>query len=132
MISWLDIISNPDGIIAIFGDEKPILEGIDLHEIVLHRDGPRITFRFDLPKFPSKPQKKWQLQGYNCIQLQLMLIGVFEVMIKGWSTHCKIDLVVKKEEGKIYLGGKNSITEFYMIADELVLININAYLNKPI
>src|ERR1700730_13283023 len=65
MESWADLLDDPAKVRSIYGDDVPSLDSVHLHEITLHRDGARLTLRFDLSKYPTDPPKKWQAQGFN-------------------------------------------------------------------
>jgi hypothetical protein len=68
---WTDLLVDPRTIRAIFGPTGPSLEGIELHAIELHRDGPTVTLRFDVAEFPADPPKKWLERECNRVWLKL-------------------------------------------------------------
>ena len=57
---WADFLLNPTPLRSIFGDISPSLKGVDLHEIVVDRDGPRVSLRFDLKNFIERPPTIWK------------------------------------------------------------------------
>lgn len=97
MSSWLDLLSDAGPIRGVYGDEVPSLTGVTVHEICLHRDGPRAILRFDLPSFPSRPPKKWAAQEFNTAQVQLILIGIADMTIHGWHNNILADLSITHE-----------------------------------
>ena len=78
-------INNPKLVKAYYTSD-PNLNGICLHEIIIHRDGPTLKLRFDLPEFPDKPPKKWHPE-YNTAQMTLSLFGVEELNLSGFKTN---------------------------------------------
>jgi len=86
MTSWLDEVDNGRFLAALYGGRAPSLDPVNLHEILLHRDGPTIALRFDLPEFATKPAKGWDAAGYNVVQVRLTLFGVLSARLDGWAT----------------------------------------------
>lgn len=127
MTCWTDLVLDSEKIKAIFPKTIPPLESINLHEIILHRDGPRITLRFDLAAYPAIPPKKWQLQGYNRVQIQLTLIGTTAVSIAGWAVECKLTLALQECNGQIKVSGANNVVKFDALADFVSITNMSAY-----
>lgn len=124
---WTNFLLNAEKIAAIFPGEVPSLVDVDLHEVVLHRDGPRITLRFDLANYPKVAPKKWEMQKFNRVQLQLTLIGIVDISIKGWATECKIDLLLQKVGNRVKLLGSNELVEIEVVADFVRLDEVSAY-----
>ncbi|UKA05131.1 immunity 50 family protein [Photobacterium damselae subsp. damselae] len=60
-MNWTKYLLDSNKIKAIFGDKIPSIEAIDLHEVLLNRDGPKVTFRFDLSDYPDNPPKNGKL-----------------------------------------------------------------------
>ncbi len=97
MATWLDVLDDPWGVRAVYGDQTPALGWVELHEVTMHRDGPRMVLRFDLPQYPARPPVKWRDRGCNTVQIQLMLSWVQEVSLQGWSHHSHVDLALERE-----------------------------------
>lgn len=127
MPGWVDFLSEPHGIRAIYGEELPTLTSVDLHELVLHRDGPRATLRFDLAQFPREPPKKWADQGFNVVQVQLTLVDVHHLTVAGWTTHATLDLDVERRDGVLLLRTLNGPVGVNIDARWLVLSHLGAY-----
>lgn len=82
-MSWYDLCENPQAIHSLFPDSPP-LDRIDLHEAVLHRDGPVLRLRGDLDGFPETRPPRWHEED-NTVQLTLALWGVSSVTVQGWE-----------------------------------------------
>ena len=82
--SWHILCENPKAIEAYY-DSVPSLEGFDVHEISLMRDGPSITLAGDLARFADKPSPRWDSSA-NRVRLVLSLWTVSDLSIKGWAT----------------------------------------------
>ncbi|WP_374250829.1 Imm50 family immunity protein [Micromonospora sp. R77] len=129
--SWVDLLLEPRGIRAIYGEDPPTLTAVDLHDLVLHRDGPRATLRLDLAQFPRKPPKKWADQGFNVVQVQLTLVDVQHLSIAGWSTHATLDLEINRTDEVLSLRTKNGPVILSIDARWLVLSHLQAYRRFP-
>jgi hypothetical protein len=93
-MSWLALVDGGRAIEAVFGAEAPALDGVSMHELALHRDGPSLTLRFDLARFPAAPPAKWRAQEANTAQVRLVLFGLGSVSIEGFTTTVIGDLAL--------------------------------------
>lgn len=82
--SWLPLVDDTTFLRSLYGDEGPPLTGVEMHELVMHRDGPSVTLRFDLASFATSPPAKWQ--GANVVQVELALFVVTRVSVNGLGT----------------------------------------------
>ena len=131
MSGWVDLLSEPHGIRAIYGEDLPTLTSVDLHELVLHRDGPRATLRFDLGQFPRKPPKKWDEKCFNVVQVQLTLVDVRHLTVAAWTTHVTLDLNVERKDEVVSLRTENGPVALNIDARWLVLSHLGAYCRAP-
>lgn len=56
-MSWDRYLADAAMLHAIFSSEVPKPNQVDLHEILLHRDGPRVYLDLTCLNFLSRPQK---------------------------------------------------------------------------
>ena len=130
MTSWIDLLLDATPIRKIYGAELPSLVDIDVHEIVLHRDGPRVLLRFDCQKFPTNPPVKWKLAEYNRLQLTLLAVGIHEISIRGLPSECKLSLNVIENGELIRIQTLEGDMNINILADSLLVDNISAYRNQ--
>ncbi len=88
---WYELADNPQVLSELYSD-VPSLEAVHLIEVLLHRDGTRMSLKVALSRFPDKPPARWKVQGYNTVQLQLDFWNLQTVLIDGWSTDNLVDL----------------------------------------
>ncbi|BFI43932.1 hypothetical protein YKD1_03510 [Yersinia pseudotuberculosis] len=129
---WTDLLIDEKKISSIYSDELPTLERVDLHEITFHRDGPKVILRFNLEKYPSKPPKKWVVQEFNTVQIQLTILDVKDVILSGWiKTSYVVDISVERYDSLINLCIENDIFSLRIKSKFLDVSSISAYmLNK--
>lgn len=127
MKSWLELLVDANPILAIYGEDVPTLDSIDLHEIVLHRDGPRALLRFDLQHFPKCPPKKWVAAKFNRVQLKLLAVGIHQLSISGLQPKCVLNLSVTDSNGLICLHADKGEMKFDIVADNLLIDSVSAY-----
>ncbi|EPD6703408.1 Imm50 family immunity protein [Cronobacter dublinensis] len=128
MGSWTDVLVDKIKVSSIFKEEEPSLYNIDIHEIILHRDGPKITLRFNLENYPSDPPKKWVLQKFNTVQLQLTALDINEVKFSGWEkTNYNLDLNISKCDDLIVISARDDVFCLYIKASYLSVSSISAY-----
>ncbi len=74
--SWLESVDNPEILLEIYGEQfVPELDGVFVHEVRWHWDGPSFFIRFDLPTYPADPPDEWRKSGFNTVQVELALLG---------------------------------------------------------
>lgn len=98
---WTAALENPQSITSLFG-EPSALDLIDLHEVTVHREGPVLRLRFDIPAVPAPLPRKWPA-GANTTQLVLAAWGVTALQISGWATRVQGQLEVERRDSETLL-----------------------------
>ncbi|WGZ96376.1 MAG: Imm50 family immunity protein [Candidatus Thiothrix putei] len=127
MTNWISFLSDDAMLRAIFGDELPTLQQVDIHEVVLHWDGSRVLLRFDLAEFPKSPPKKWKASGFNRVQLKLLAVGIHDFSIEGWCSQCRCSIRVFSAGKTIGLQTEEGKVKIMLTTDFLLLDGISAY-----
>ncbi|MEU1147094.1 Imm50 family immunity protein [Streptomyces sp. NPDC005863] len=70
----------------------------------LDRDGPRLGLRLDLPEYPAVAPKKWQVHGYDTVQVELVFSGLRDVRVH------REDVRVPERYGAYGLGRLGGLT----------------------
>jgi hypothetical protein len=82
-MSWYHQCQNPQAIDSLYSS-TPTLERLELREVVVHEDGPRIDLRGDLSDFPDHPPQRWH-SDFTVAQVTISLFGVSDFSFTGWS-----------------------------------------------
>lgn len=127
--SWLTLLTNKSPIESIFREEQPDLDDVDLHEVVIHRDGPKVTLVFDLNTFPTSPPKKWLIGKFNKVQIRLIAFSVQEFSMNHVKVKNRVSINITKEGESIRLK-TNEIPLLNILAEHLILEKISAYQNS--
>lgn len=131
MNKWPNLLTDSKSIDRIYGNETPSLTSVDLHELIFHRDGPRISLRFDLPDYPTNPPKKWLSNGFNTTQLCLELLDVHFSELSGWTKTSYIsDIDLSKEENHVKIEIKSDSFTMSAKAKFAYISNISGYLKE--
>lgn len=96
---WYELAENPQAVSELYSD-VPSLETVHLIEVLLHRDGTRMSLKVALPRFPDKPPTRWKVQGYNTVQVQLDFWTLQTILINGWSTDNLVDILILPNTNK--------------------------------
>ena len=84
-MSWNDLALNPRVILGYYSIPAD-LESVEVHSIVLGRDGPTLEMVVKLPTFPDRPSPRWD-RGANAVQARFRFFGEFrDLVIEGWGT----------------------------------------------
>jgi len=122
-----EIITNPEIVKAYFTFD-PNLNGINLHEINIHRDGPTAKLRFDLSEFPDKPPRKWH-SSYNTAQMTISLIDIEQIQLNGFNTTETGNLSFALEKEKILFSFKSKTCSFNGKCSFINVEKISGYVN---
>lgn len=79
-MSWIEFLHADRGLAEVFGGPLLRSSAIVLHELTLHRDGPRAQLRFDLVEFPENPPVKWIAAGCNTVQVTVEAVGELDAL----------------------------------------------------
>jgi hypothetical protein len=127
-MTWTALLENPEGIDSIFQGSPPRLEGLHIHEVGLNREGPALRVRFDLLDYPARPPRKWQLQGFNTVQVELLFGGLHSVEISGFSVEPVGDITLTRDE-TVHVVVTSNGTSIHAVADTVSVAKVTAYLN---
>ena len=105
---WFLNTDNPEAIQRLY-DNQDGLERVELHEVVLQRDGPRLQLRFDLPRFPDHPPARWHPES-NTVQVTLDLWGIEDLTLTGWGTHDVGELRLTRSNSTQHVAFEGAIT----------------------
>jgi hypothetical protein len=127
VLSWTEFVADATPLTAIFGEQVPSAKGWVLHDLLLSRDGPELRFRVDLPGYPIQPPAKWRAAGFNTVQLQLAVIGVRDLSLRGLATSMIGDLGLSRREGAIALTFSGEGVQVEALVDSLLVTRVSAY-----
>ncbi|MCZ4515936.1 Imm50 family immunity protein [Streptomyces sp. ActVer] len=127
-MSWTALLENPEGIDSVFQGSPPPLEGVHIHEVGLNREGPTLRVRFDLSDYPAQAPRKWQLQGFNTVQVELLFGGLRSVEISGFSVEPVGDITLTRDE-TVHVVISSNETSIRAVADTVSITKTAAYLD---
>lgn len=94
---WTSALMDDAAIARLFPEGLPTLEAVRVHEFGLSREGPQATLRFDLAAYPADPPEKWRRQGFDTVQLTLLLGAVHEVSLRRFGHDPVADLELARD-----------------------------------
>ena len=126
-VKWHQLALNPQALGTIY-DDVPELENVDLFSINLDREASNIEIRFDLPRFPEHPSKRWS-EEFNKAQLTLKFWTITNFKANGWQSDMMVQIDVEEKDGLIKVVLANSrIDLLFSFSCEMFRIeNITAY-----
>lgn len=130
MSNFTEFLIDSRAIEAIYGDELPTLENIEINEIkFIPLESTNIIFSLDLNSFPQKPPTKWC--KHNTVQIFLEALDVKNLkmyMTQKPSLHSTIKIV--KILNSLHIHLVNEKVDLSFEADFLALQKISAYTNE--
>ncbi|NUP22757.1 MAG: hypothetical protein HOZ81_43205 [Streptomyces sp.] len=121
-------MENPEKVEAVYGGTPPELTDVRIHEVVLHRDGPALRVRLDLSVYPEQPPRKWAVQGFNTVQIEITFSGLRAVSLEGFSTDVTADIALR-EEGGVRVDISSGETRVEAVAGTAFISNMTAYVD---
>jgi hypothetical protein len=130
---WYDMALNPAIIKAIFGNEVPSLNNVELFKISFDRDGPAIELTFKIENFPKSPPIKWITRGYNVAQICIELIDVVNVNLRGWSNNNYLNISFKEIDDNLhYFVARGSTCEIEITFEWLRIVAVSGYTTEKV
>jgi hypothetical protein len=83
---WLDAVSNPQAIRQLYKSAPRLAE---VHELSLHRDGPKLELRVEAGEFADFPARRWSPE-FNRVQVVLRFIAVERLRLSDWTTENRL------------------------------------------
>lgn len=131
MKSWTSHLVDSKHIDSIYRADIPVLNEVDIHEIVFNRDGPTISITLNLNEYPINPPQKWVDQKFNTVQIKIALIDIEEVELSGWISTTYIACIdINKIDGKITLNLTGGDLNLSIKARFIDVSSISAYMKK--
>ncbi|MEU1333127.1 Imm50 family immunity protein [Streptomyces sp. NPDC005865] len=127
-MTWTSMTQNPEGLVSVYQGTVPPLVGVRIHAVSLDRDGPRLGLRFDLPEYPAVAPKKWQVHGYDTVQVELVFGGLRDVELRGFSTQLSGDIDLVRGEALTVSVSTDSM-RLSAVAESAYIAKMSAYLN---
>lgn len=123
---WSEHVYDLKPIKGIFGEEIPPLIG-QLHEVVLHKDGPSLKLRMDLKDFPKELPKKWVEKNFNTAQITLGLGVIRELSITGWTPDVRVEVQIEKSGEALKLKIESELVRVSCTAKTLTILELTGY-----
>lgn len=130
MSNWTDFLVDGNKVKGIFGDSIVSLKNVSIHEIVMHRDGPAVTLRFDVEDYPIDPPKKWIDNGFNTVQIALICVDVSSLSLSGLSMMMRADLVFERLNDKVKLHIRTETFNLDLTSNFLMVESISGYIDS--
>ncbi|MBL1081232.1 hypothetical protein JK359_04445 [Streptomyces actinomycinicus] len=126
---WTSLVRNPEGLEAVYQGDPPDLSGVRVHEVALHEDGPTLRIRLDLPRYPDQPPRKWAVQGFNTVQVEISMGNLHAITLEGFTTSTTANVSLTAKDG-VTLGLTSSGTHIKATADFVFISGLSAYVNE--
>lgn len=83
-MTWHHLANNPLAITHLY-DEVPPLEKMELIDLVLNRDGPKLKCKMDFPRFAEHRPERWSKDA-NTVHIELDFWEIQNLEISGFTT----------------------------------------------
>jgi hypothetical protein len=123
---WYTCCENAKAIEALYS-VPPDLSLIELHEVLMQRDGPRLQLRFDLPVFPDRPPPRWSDEA-TVAQATVDFWGVSNLRLEGWETSNRGELTVERlPDGVLLVAFESPVSSLHCRCSLARIASVTAY-----
>jgi hypothetical protein len=129
-LSWVQHLINPQALSALFISLEG-LDRLDVFEVGLNREGPIVTLRADLARFPERPSKRWPSES-NRIQIQLQFLCVEGLQIAGLAASNQGTLEVVSEQGLYSFAFNGPSLTLRGQCSAIRITGVNGYLDEEL
>lgn len=112
---------------AIYGDRLPSGRDLEIKEIVLSREGPRIAVTCNLPEWPEVLPGEWVKSGFNQVHAKFLAASVHQLSIDGISTNPVASMILSEEEGRLRMSIVGQEMKVEALVDAVFLSKTGAY-----
>ena len=127
MENWLDLVADTEGLRAVYGEEVPALDEVEVHEVRLYLDSLRV--RFDLESYPSGPPAKWKAKKANTVQVELSFSPILEVAVTGWGWNGRASLSLEPRFGAFAVRLEGPEVKLFARSEFARVMSMSAYIN---
>ncbi|MGD9482216.1 Imm50 family immunity protein [Streptomyces sp. TRM70308] len=126
MLDWIASLSNPQPVLAVYGDTVPTLDEVRIEELCLSVNGPTLRLRFDLAEFPTNPPAKWRRDRLDVVQVEIAFGGVRAISVDEFSVDSVCDLKIQKD-GLVSFSSESDSVKFQGTAETATILRVSAY-----
>lgn len=125
---WSEACQNPEALRHLYAD-VPDVNPVEIHEVVIRRDGPLLEVRVQLPTFPDHPPARWP-EGANTVQVTIDLWGVSDFEQQGWGTENRGTLALKRlDSGELLFSFESESARLRAKCTLARISRVSAYVN---
>lgn len=124
---WTELVENPQAIFSIF-QTAPSLDGVDIASVTLDYNGPAVSLSVLLDEYPTKPSIKWQRNTANAVALDIQLLAVEDLAVRGWRNENKVTFRFKRlDSGRISVEVSGAVFDFRCSCGWIRINHISPY-----
>lgn len=110
--------------------EIPKLINVRIAKVEIQDEGNRISISFDMPCFADKIPPKWQIRGYNTVNVHLDFFGIREVSLNSTQNTYRGNLEIQKEETGLLTVKVSGKVDMKIIAESGLIQAVEGYCNQ--
>jgi hypothetical protein len=96
---WLELTHNPLAIKHLY-DEVPPLENMELIDLHINQNGPKLKLKMNFPRFADHRPERWNKKD-NTVHIELDFWSISDLEIKGFTSTPMLDFSVEKTDQRI-------------------------------
>jgi Immunity protein 50 len=125
-VSWIEAVSSPEGVLAVYGGEAPALTGL-VRRLEFTWRGPSVVLSVALRDYPSAPPAKWAERGCDTVLLTLYCFGAEDVRLTGWAAGVVADMAVERTDGRVAVALDSPAATLSLSAVDVFVQQVSAY-----
>ncbi len=124
---WLELTQNPLAITHLYNSVPP-LEAMELIDMHINRDGPKLIFKMNFPRFADHRPARWNKTD-NTVHVELEFWTISKFEINGFTTTPILNFSTDKIDQQIVVRAEGKDIRICFYCDMIYIQKISGYIN---
>ena len=129
-MQWYELARNPQAIKHLY-DEVPPLEEMELINLIINRDGPKVICKMDFPRFADHRPERWEKKS-NTVHIELEFWMINELKIEGFTTTPMLDFTIEQIGDKMKVRAEDDGCSMQFLCETIYIQRVSGYIKEPI
>jgi hypothetical protein len=126
---WHELAHNPRAITHLY-DEMPPLEQIELIEVIIQRDGPKLICKMNFPRFADHRPERWN-KDCNTVHVELEFWTISDLSIGGFTTTPMLNFSLEQAGDKLRVCAEGPGCKVQFHCETIFIQRVSGYIKTP-
>lgn len=125
---WYELARNPRSITHLY-DDVPPLKNMELIDLAINRDGPKLICKMDFPRFADHRPERWE-RACNTVHIQLDFWFIRDLKIDGFTTNHMLNFSIEKIENGLQIHANDHGCSMRFNCDSIYIQQVSGYIKE--